>query len=203
MFKYNETRNNDTKSKPNLHKQYLPAAVFVPMYGQMMMWNMLNKVGEAALMCDTDSVKYVSKDVYGDGCDRIRQYLYSNGREQEIIPGDCLGDWEDEGNLEEFVSIGLKSYALRYEGKSHEWDSKHIKLKGCCIKYSHKNLINFDTMKDVLINGKIINLPQLSFDYQIGEGIMTREFLKKVKFDAKILKGNYDPKTFKLYPFNY
>jgi hypothetical protein len=37
MFKYQENRNNKEKVlRPNLHKGYLPCAVFVPMYGQLM-----------------------------------------------------------------------------------------------------------------------------------------------------------------------
>jgi len=182
LFKYEDLRNDETKSKPNVHRLYLPAAVFVPMYGQMMVWNILNIVGERALMCDTDSVKYIS-----------------NGIDPDITPSDGLGTWEDEGNLTEFVSIGLKSYALRYE--SEKPDS--IKLKGCCLKYSHRNLINFESMVAMLKQNQIINIPQLSFDYVIGEGISTREFLKTVKFDADILKGNYNSENYQLYPFGY
>ena len=81
-------------------------------------------------MCDTDSVKY-----------------YSTGTENEyqVSPGNALGQWEDEANLEEFVSIGLKCYGLRFlSGK------KEYKIKGCSLKRSHQKLINFDSMKEIL-----------------------------------------------------
>jgi hypothetical protein len=183
LFKYDELRQwNDKIVRPNLHKGYLPCAVFVPMYGQLMTWNILNQVGERALMCDTDSVKYIS-----------------NGIDPDIQASDCLGEWEDEGNLLEFVSIGLKSYGLRYaNGKPDSF-----KLKGCCLKRSHKNLINFDSMKEMLFDARKITIPQLSFDYKIGEGIKTRQYLKMVKFDQSILKGDYDEDNYTLYPFNY
>ena len=183
LFKYDERRQwNDKIVRPNLHKGYLPCAVFVPMYGQLMTWDILNQVGERALMCDTDSVKYIS-----------------NGIDTDIQASDCLGEWEDEGNLIEFVSIGLKSYGLRYEdGKPDSF-----KLKGCCLKRSHKNQINFETMKDMLFDSRKISIPQLSFDYTMGEGIKTRQYLKMVKFDKSILKGDYDEDSTILYPFNY
>ena len=59
------------------------------------MWNVLHQLGERVLMCDTDSVKYYSTGERG---------------EFKITPGTALGQWEDEGELSEFVSIGLKSY---------------------------------------------------------------------------------------------
>ena len=182
MIKYSESRSSSENLNPKLYDKYLPCAVFVPMYGQMMVWNILNIVGERALMCDTDSVKYIS-----------------NGIDPDITPQDYLGTWEDEGNLTEFVSIGLKSYGLRYQKDKPD----SFKLKGCSLKYTHKNLINFDTMKNMLMNNVIYNVPQLTFDYEFGRGISTREFLKKVKFDASILKGNYDPISYKLYPYGY
>ena len=182
MIKYSESRSSSENLNPKLYDKYLPCAVFVPMYGQMMVWNILNIVGERALMCDTDSVKYIS-----------------NGIDPDITPQDYLGTWEDEGNLTEFVSIGLKSYGLRYQKDKPD----SFKLKGCSLKYAHKNLINFDTMKNMLMNNVIYNVPQLTFDYEFGRGISTREFLKKVKFDAYILKGNYDPISYKLYPYGY
>lgn len=167
--------------RPDLHKGYLPCAVFVPMYGQLMTWNSLNQVGERALMCDTDSVKYISRPGLPD-----------------IVASNGLGTWEDEGDLKEFVSIGLKSYGLRFTNGKEK-----IKVKGCSIKRAHQNLINFDVMKCMLFHEEQATIPQLSFDYTMGDGIRTREFLKLIKFDPKILKGVYNPDNQQLYPFGY
>ena len=69
LFKVKENRSNQGQMvRLNLHNAYLPCAVFVPMYGQLMyarfansrMWNVLQQLGESVLMCDTDSVKYVT-----------------------------------------------------------------------------------------------------------------------------------------------
>jgi hypothetical protein len=148
------------------------------------MWNVLHQLGERVLMCDTDSVKYYSTGESG---------------EFKITPGTALGQWEDEGELSEFVSIGLKSYGMRYADGSES----PCKIKGCSLKRAHKNLINFDSMKDILMNGKTVSIPQLSFDYKYGEGIRTREFLKTVQFDPEILKGDYDEEKYQLLPFGY
>jgi hypothetical protein len=148
------------------------------------MWNVLHQLGERVLMCDTDSVKYYSTCVPG---------------EFQIKHDNTLGQWEDEGELSQFVSIGLKSYCTRYGDGSGET----LKLKGCSLKRAHRNLMNFDVMKSILMDGENAKIPQLSFDYKFGQGITTREFLKTVPFDSSILKGDYDPTNYRVYPFGY
>ena len=148
-----------------------------------MMWNVLNKLGKRVLMCDTDSVKYYSK---------------GSAEDFQISPGSALGQWEDEGNLDEFVSIGLKSYAMRFADGREE-----LKVKGCSLKKAHGKLINFDAMVAILLEGETVDVPQLSFDYRYGQGISTREYLKKIQFDSSILKGDYNPEALQLYPFGY
>ena len=68
------------------------------------------------------------------------------------------------------------------------------------IKESAQVVDNFNVMKSILFSGDKALIPQLSFDYQ---GISTREFLKTVRFDPDILKGDYDSTTTRLYPFGY
>ena len=103
-----------------------------------------------------------------------------------------------KGTLDEFVSTGLKSYATRdCQGK------EHLKIKGVALKRAHSKLINFDVLKEILMEEKSVPLPQLSFDYKIGQGISTREFLKVVKFDPSNLKGVYNPDLYQVFPFGY
>ena len=75
-------------------------------------------------MYDTDSVKY-----------------YSTGKidKFQIKHDNTLGQWENEGELSEFVSIGLKSYATR--SASANGTCETFKLKGCSLKRAHKWLI--------------------------------------------------------------
>jgi len=180
LYKYDELR---SKVDPVLNKGNIAVAAFVPMYGQLLLWNELNQLGDRVIMCDTDSVKYYDNGIPG---------------EYQTPLGHFLGDWEDEGTLTEFVSIGLKSYCLRYESKPEA-----IRLKGLCLKYSHSGIINFEVMKEILTYDDSAFIPQQSFDYKFGHGITIREYLKQVKFDQYILKGDYDRETFTLYPYGY
>lgn len=180
MFRYTDVRSNKN-SKPFLHTKYVPCAVFVPMYGRLMLYNHLDKLGERVLMCDTDSIKYT----FEEGGYDIKQ-------------GDCLGDWEDEGDSCEFVALCPKSYGQKgMDGKS--W----FKCKGVNLKRSHGDIFNFDVAKKVLMEGKQIVVPQMTFDYTLGSGMRTRHYEKLIKFDAGILKGDYNPENYQLYPFGY
>lgn len=53
------------------------------------------------------------------------------------------------------------------------------------------------------MNEDIVKVPQHSFDYEYGEGISTREFLKAIQFDFNILKGTYNKDRYQLFLFGY
>lgn len=179
LFKYEESRQ---QRRPNLHKGYLPCAVFVPMYGRLMLWNELGKLKERVIMCDTDSVKYIADD---DG--------------YNITKGDCLGDWEEEPTtMVEFVSLGPKTYGQRFAD-----GSSTFKCKGVSLKRAHGDIMNFQVAKKILLENETVNVPQMTFDYKLGHGISTRKFVKSLEFKPENLKGLYDRATTKLYPFGY
>lgn len=181
LYRYQNNR-GDKSPFPNLHKGYLPCAVFVPMYGRLLLLNELTKLGERVLMCDTDSVKYIKED----GAYTIPQ-------------GDTLGSWEDEDtDCVEFVAIGPKSYGQRFAD-----GSELFKCKGVAIKRAQSHILNFQVAKQILIEGKVAQVPQMTFDYRLGEGISTRRFIKVAAFMKDKLKGEYDEKTTKLYPFGW
>lgn len=186
VFKYKETRNN---VRPNLHRGYLPIAVFVPSYGRLGLWEEMNKLGKRVLMHDTDSIIYYDNNEPG---------------EYDIQEGDCLGDWETEGfesengGITEFVAIGPKSYGLRCaNGK------EMFKCKGVSIKQSHKEMINFDVAKKILMEGEKVALPQFTMDYIMGNGITTRRFLKYIRFNRSFIKGDYREDEYRSYPYGY
>lgn len=180
IFKYKQAETSGSSSQ-HLHKTYLPCAVFVPMYGRLMLYNHLDKLGERVLMCDTDSIKYI---------DLPNSY--------QIAEGDCLGDWEDEGPSEEFVALCPKSYGQKPTGGT-PW----FKCKGVNLRRAHEKIFNFEQAKNVLLHGKKIAVPQMSFDYTFTQGIRTRHYDKLIKFDPSILKGKYNPENHQLYPFGH
>lgn len=178
MFKYRENR---ATIKPNLNNTYLPCAIFVPMYGRMMLYNRLSQYGENVVMCDTDSI---ITDPMGL---------------PTIQHGDCLGDWEPEpGNIIEYVALAPKTYGAKYDDLETSF-----KCKGVSIKRAHQHYVNFDSAKQLVLEGGSLQIPQMKFDYEPGRGMFTEKFIKEMKFQTNILKGDYDPVTHKVYPFGF
>ncbi len=179
-FKYSDNRE---KIKAKLHKTYLPAAVFVPMYGRLMLYNQLDKLGERVIAMDTDSIKYItgSPDDY------------------QIKGGDMPGDWEHElTKTVEYVSLGLKTY-----GQKMEDGTSFFKCKGLNIKYAHGNYLNFEIAKECLYDGKIVYFPEQTFKWTPTGYMETVKYTKLFSFQPDQLKGNYDPTNHKVYPFGY
>ncbi len=182
IFKYKISRN---KQRPNTHRGYLPIAVFTTSYARLKLWEELNKLGKRVIMYDTDSIVYAHEE---GGYD--------------IKEGDCIGDWEtedyekDNKGLSEFVALGPKSYALKcFNGNTT------IKTKGVSIKMAHENLISFDIYKKLLDNpASHIEIPQFSIDYEMGEGMFSRHFLKRIQFNEEFVKGQYVASEYRAYP---
>ena len=184
LFKYTPSRK---VVKPDLSRGYLPIAVFVTSYARLYLWEEMNKLGTRVLMHDTDSIIYTDE-----------------GGDYDIEEGDCLGDWEtedfekDNGGIAEFVAIGPKSYGLK-GGNGKEF----FKCKGVSIKYCHSELINFEIAKSILMEKKIIKIPQMTFDYALGKGMYTRKYMKLVQFHKKDVKGDYNENDYRNYPYGY
>lgn len=167
LIRYQE---NASQVSQNMHKTYLPAAVFVPAYGRLQLEEQLFKLGKRVLMNDTDSIVY----------------HYIPGA-YNIPEGDLLGDWEVEdfdsknGGILEFVGMGPKTYAMRAaNGKTT------VKAKGVSVKYAHNKLVNFQTMRDIVFQqirnpkqpGITIKVPQLSFKYTMDSEMRTERYYK-------------------------
>ena len=178
-------------ASPDLHNGYLPAALFVPAYGRMQLWNELDKLGDRVLMNDTDSIVYV-RDPAG----------------YNIPEGGLLGQWELEdidkkcGGIKTFVGIGPKTYAIQ------AWDgSTIVKAKGLSLNHATSKAINFETMQgmiqDYLEAGYAhkITVPQQTFTWSVENGMRTWKMLKDLKFNFDDLKGEL--RGSKLYPFGH
>ena len=110
----------------------------------------------------------------------------------------------------EFVSSGPKSYAF----KCHDGFT-NIKVKGISLKHGHRDIMNFEKMKAVILaqqddnEALTIPVPQWGFVYKINEGLRKHLSLKDFKFNHKDMKGNlekigqpYIPKNF-IAPFGF
>lgn len=177
---------------PNLHKQYLPAAIMVPEHGRLQLWEQLNIVGDRALYCDTDSIIYV----YDPDLENIET-------------GDMVGDWEVEdictshGYITEFVGWGPKTYGIRC---SDGYES--IKAKGVSLKRATDKIFNFETMKTGVLSflknssePEKIFVPQTNFVWSFLTGMKTVFNLKEIGIRRSELKGILNNGI--IYPFGY
>lgn len=205
MFDFKENR---SVKRPELHKTYLPAAVFVTAYGRIKLWKQLVKIDPRGtpreklrvIMYDTDSIVY---QCFETEC----------SPKTHIDEGDCLGDWEtediekDHGGIIQFRAIAPKSYAIVC-GDGHQ----NMKLKGAVLKHAHKNLISPDIMRQLVESKrpgqkpKIVVLPQMSFDYSLGAGstaMSTRYFRKNIQFSESHVKGTFSWDDYRGYPCGF
>lgn len=189
MFRY--TPNNENYV-PDLHGSYLPAALFVPAYGRMQLWEQLYRLGKRVLMNDTDSIVYIY-----------------DPEKYNIPKGDIWGQWEvedidtDNGGIRAFVGLGPKTYAIECDnGKTL------VKCKGLSLKRSTEELVNFESMQSLALlwlqekQTARIQVPQPIFSYRFGQGMHTHLMLKDLRFNVHDLKGNLTDKGF-IYPFGY
>ncbi len=170
---------------------YLPAGVFVPAYGRLMLWKAMHKLGPRVLMHDTDSIIY----------HHIPDDIYEAPKE-----GSLLGCWERDGihkkgKVFEFIGLGPKSYGLAVQSPSGEIFHQ-IKMKGIGMKLAARAKFQYEDMKDLVLD--IIDhlkVPQLNFHYD-----MQRIEMSTIDFD-KIIRKNEPKGVLKedgfIYPFGH
>ena len=106
-------------------------ACFTTCWARLKLYNVLDSLGERVCYYDTDSVMFITK-------------------EGELSPptGDYLGDLTDELNgahITELVCGGPKNYGyVTNEGK------ECVKVRGFTLNYTASQLINFDSMKQLV-----------------------------------------------------
>lgn len=201
-------KENRKQKRPNLHKTYLPAAIFVTAYGRLALHDELVRLdppGTTAeklrvLMCDTDSTISACLDHEND---------------YHTITGDCIGDWEIEKpelegkGIKSFFAIAPKSYCI----ETNVGDPV-IHLKGACLSYSHANMITPEIMESLVLakhcdneeRPNSVSLPQRQMEYRMGKGdaaIGFRYYQKIVQFQPKDVKGIFSWKDYRVYPDGY
>ena len=180
---------NGHESPTDFSQGYLPAAVFVTAYARLTLWEEMNKIDSnpndrRVLMCDTDSVIYVQR---------------ADPTAYRVPTGKALGKWEiedddiDHGGIVEFTALGPKSYAF----KCNDGFTK-IKVKGVSLKAGHRNMVNFETMKRMVLEQQlnntstIIPVPQWGFVYKQGDGMRKHMSFKNLMFNHEEMKGTLE-----------
>ena len=128
-------------------------ATFTTSHARLMLYDVLNKLGDRVMGYDTDSVWYIEKR-----CEHL------------IETGDMLGELTDvlEGtHITRWCGSGPKSYA--YETS----DGKQVcKVKGFTLNYKNMQVINFDSMAKV-IEGELDKITT------VNERMITRDHKTK------------------------
>ncbi len=175
-------------------------AAFTTCWARLVLYEALDTLQERVIYCDTDSVVY-----------------HSMPGEEGIDLGDKLGEWTNEvglGNsIIEFVAAGPKSYGyLTSDGKAE------VKCKGVRLSYSNTAVLNFDSIKRVVLAANYGEFYGAEETEAITTGtshkivrdkkskeIRTEKDVKKVFRSTIHQKGEVDmeSKTLRLYPYGY
>ncbi|XP_018577064.1 uncharacterized protein LOC108915498 [Anoplophora glabripennis] len=117
-------------------------AAYVTTQARLKLYSYLEQLGDRVLYYDTDSVIYVAKD-----------------GEYDVPTGEFLGDMTDElegygpgSYISEFVSGGPKNYAYKVFSTRDNEEKVVCKVKGISLNYSASRLVNFDTIKDMVLD---------------------------------------------------
>ena len=139
---------------PSLRHTNEVIGAYVTAGARIHLYRYLDRVGENVLYCDTDSILYVQP--------RDEPPL--------IDTGDNLGDMTSELKpgqyIAEFVSGGPKNYAYRMldaQGRSETV----CKVRGITLNYTASQLVNFDVIRDMILNREPDSVVVVHTDHKI------------------------------------
>jgi hypothetical protein len=207
-----EVENTDS-TEPDLHDTYLPAAAMVPAFGQLQLWNEMNRIersnieggGRRVLYCDTDSIIY-------------KWYPESFGVYNVPEHDDLLGGWTREDppakdGIYEFAAVGPKTYSYKYGDGS----LSSMKTKGVTVCHASSKILNFETVKkhvqtqmkfiredkdkEKIRKVVSIGVPQTNF-FVSKTDIVTHKSIKKIGINLDDMKGVM-LESGELVPFGY
>jgi hypothetical protein len=152
---------------------------FTTSYGRMTLYTELKKLDRRVLYYDTDSIIFTHKN-----------------EEYEPKLGDYLGEFTNELNpkegnyIQEFISGGPKNYGYKLDtGKAN------VKIKGLSLSFETQKQINFDTMKELIINNSdAIKVDQMNFVKDKSKwSICTKnnEKIYKKVYDKRVLLDDF------------
>lgn len=158
-------------------------AAYTTALARIHLYSYLDELNDRCLYYDTDSVIYTCKE-----------------NEQPLPVGDYLGDLTDEladyGEdcyISEFVSSSEKSYS--YIVKIPNKPDKIVcKVKGITLNYKNSEHINFDTIKNLVLNNRNgeIDFKKDSIFRSVDSKVFTAEqkYKFKVNADKRVKIGN-------------
>lgn len=137
--------------KKHPHKNFLAYqhGIWITAYARQALWDAIIRIDEDNAYSDTDSTKYVGNhdDVFEQINAELITEIENVCAERGLTIDDftaidpkgnrhVMGLWEDDGEYEEFVTLGAKRYAYR-DNKKHEL---HLTVSGVSKEYGVKAL---------------------------------------------------------------
>ena len=139
-------------------------AAFVTAHARLKLYSELERIGDRVLYFDTDSIIYISRpNTYSP---ILGNYL-----------GELTNELDKDDYIVEFVSAGPKNYGYKtLKGKSS------CTVKGFTLNSSTKELINFESIKNIVINDRDekIEAEQLKFIRNKHDWTVRTETSKKI-----------------------
>ena len=116
-------------------------AAYVTAQARFKLYSYLDMLQQRVLYYDTDSVIYVSQ-----------------ANETEVPTGQFVGDMTNElesygpgSYISNFVSGGPKNYSFKIYSTKKQKEEIICKVKGICLNYAASKLVNFDTIKKMVL----------------------------------------------------
>ena len=146
----------------------------------------MEQLGARALYADTDSVVYTSRP--GEWTPEL---------------GDYLGDLTDEvpdNRIIEFVTGGPKNYAYQLTRPDKEGHTTICKVRGITLNYKNALNINFDTIKDMVVNNRD-DVKTVRDDFKITRDhkrLLTVHQDKdyRIVFDKRVIMPDYSTRPY-------
>lgn len=115
-------------------------AAYTTAQARLKLYSYLEQLGARALCAEADSVVYTSRP--GEWTPELGNYL-----------GDITDEVPDNGIIE-FVSGGPKNYAYKIARPDKDGHMTIGKVRGITLNYKNALNINFDTIKDMVVNNR-------------------------------------------------
>ena len=145
-------------------------------HARLMLYDLLDKLQERVLYCDTDSIIFVSKE--GEWVPPLGPYL--GDLTDEINDGDLYGTAQEDYIIE-YVSTGPKSYA--YHTRHHK---SVVKSKGVTLNAANSKVVTQQTLK-CLLDDFVNDRPQ-TLDITTTVDTIQRDKTKLLLKNATVVK---------------
>ena len=174
-------------------------AVFTTANARVRLYLMLDWLHPSQVCyCDTDSVIFIYDETNPEHKSPEKH------KPDNFEFGGGLGQWEDEFDgkdyIEELVIGGAKSYSYKTKYGCTKKGKIQVKQKGITLDRANDEVVNFDTMRDMVLNGTGIESKkrfQFKWDTKTKD-IITNNVSRSIKSTIKekrIIDG-YDTKPF-------